>query len=333
VQDVLCLAQDRAALDDKQFLGVTFAAIMAGGRAWTKIPELLAINGSKVHLLEDLAGPLEACGLQPGAAHWILKNCLHIPLQTYTLLRHIKENEVPFPEEYLTLSTVVDFGETMEDFIDLYKVNQHWIKEQGIIFQNIEHFKSTQSVDLEFMEELLNVMCTKSIKNIVTKKKEVLIKVPMTEWMSILKDIRAENEIPDVDSVEEYLQELKVTTGEDAIEPVDLRKRSEKIDGILRHIKMPPNNLQQGVAQAAVNLLCKYPRQIYVLSCGSGKSRITATIALLLLATDKKLRKIHIVYLNEVLKRKDLNDFKDLWTLVPNGSRVEYHAGIDFNPG
>jgi len=58
VQDVLCLAQDRAALDDKQFLGVTFAAIMSGGKAWTKIPKLVAINGSKEHLLEDLASPL-----------------------------------------------------------------------------------------------------------------------------------------------------------------------------------------------------------------------------------------------------------------------------------
>jgi len=58
VQDVLCLAQDRAALDDKQFLGVAFASIMAGERAWTRLPELLAINGSKIHLLDNLVGPL-----------------------------------------------------------------------------------------------------------------------------------------------------------------------------------------------------------------------------------------------------------------------------------
>ena len=31
VQEVLCLALDRADLDDEQFLGVTFSAIMAGG--------------------------------------------------------------------------------------------------------------------------------------------------------------------------------------------------------------------------------------------------------------------------------------------------------------
>jgi len=96
---------------------------------------------------------------------------------------------------------------------------------------------------------------------------------------------------------------------------------------------MPPNNLQQGVAQAAVNLLSKYPRQLYVLPCGSGKSRITSTIALLLLATNKGIKKIHIVYMNDVLKNKDQEDFKDLWAVIPHGDRVLYHSNIDFTPG
>ena len=123
-------------------------------------------------------------------------------------MRHIKENEVPFPEEYLTLSTVVDFGENLEDFMDLYQVNRHWIQEQGTIFQNIAHFKSSQWVDLEFMEELLNALCTKSIKSVMARKKEDLIKVPLEEWLNILRELRAEDEIPDVGAVEEFLHEL-----------------------------------------------------------------------------------------------------------------------------
>ena len=53
----------------------------------------------------------------------------------------------------------------------------------------------------------------------------------------------------------------------------------------------------------AVDLLAKYRRQIYVLPCSSGKSRISNMIALILLAHDTKLRRVHFVYLNEVLMR------------------------------
>ena len=38
MQEVLCLAQDRADLTDEQFLGVAFGAIMTGERAWLKLP-------------------------------------------------------------------------------------------------------------------------------------------------------------------------------------------------------------------------------------------------------------------------------------------------------
>ena len=68
--------------------------------------------------------------------------------------------------------------------------------------------------------------------------------MPLKEWLDRLKDARADDGVLDVGSVEEYLKNLQKATNEDAIEPVDLRKSTEKVDGVLRHIKMPPNNLQ-----------------------------------------------------------------------------------------
>ena len=70
-----------------------------------------------------------------------------------------------------------------------------------------------------------------------------------------------------------------------------------------------------------------------MLPCGSGKSRITATIALLLLATSKAIKRVHIVYVNDVLKKKDEEDFKDLWAVMPHGDRVQYHSDLDFTSG
>jgi len=82
-----------------------------------------------------------------------------------------------------------------------------------------------------------------------------------------------------------------------------------------------------------VGLLDSHPRQIFVLPCGGGKSRVAASIALLLLTLRCSIKKIHLVYLNEVLKRKDAEDFQDLWAMMPNAERVEYHSSIDFTPG
>jgi len=51
------------------------------------------------------------------------------------------------------------------------------------------------------------------------------------------------------------------------------------------------------------------------------------------LATDKKVKKIHLVYMNGVLEKKDKEDFKDLWAVLPHGDKVVYHSNIDFVPG
>ena len=81
------------------------------------------------------------------------------------------------------------------------------------------------------------------------------------------------------------------------------------------------------------NLLAKYHRLIFVLPCGTGKSRISSAITLLLLKLYPSIKKIHMVYANSLLKKKDLRDFDDLLTLVKAGDRVVYHTDIDFNPG
>ena len=66
--------------------------------------------------------------------------------------------------------------------------------------------------------------------------------------------------------------------------------------------------------------------------CGFGKSRVAATIALLILSLRSSIKKVHIIYSNEVLKKKDQDDFKDLWAIIPRGALVEYHSDTDFTP-
>ena len=78
-------------------------------------------------------------------------------------------------------------------------------------------------------------------------------------------------------------------------------------------MRNPPNNLQMAVAQIAYCLAGIYTKQLYVLPCGSGKSRVMAAVTLLLLHLVPSAKKIHLVYANDILKHKDLVDFEDLY--------------------
>ena len=91
MEEVLTAAEDRSELTDKQFLGLAFAAIMAGGKSWCKLPTLLERNTQKANLLKGLQGVLEESGLGSDAAQWLTTNCHLVLEQTFTLIKHMTE--------------------------------------------------------------------------------------------------------------------------------------------------------------------------------------------------------------------------------------------------
>ena len=59
---------------------------------------------------------------------------------------------------------------------------------------------------------------------------------------------------------------------------------------------------------------------------------MASALALLLLSHHSGIKFVHIVYLNQILLRKDREDFADLWSMIPQAHRVLYHGDIDFTP-
>jgi len=47
---------------------------------------------------------------------------------------HLTGQESHLADELLTLSTVVDFGGCLEDFVEMYQVNRHWIVNKSSVF-------------------------------------------------------------------------------------------------------------------------------------------------------------------------------------------------------
>ena len=89
------------------------------------------------------------------------------------------------------------------------------------------------------------------------------------------------------------------------LETTDIRKSSAKISGLLDGMKSPPNTKQFSIALAASRLIATVPRQMWHIPPGQGKSRVVASIALILLESKTNVKTIHILHCNELLKRKD----------------------------
>ena len=139
-------------------------------------------------------------------------------------------------------------GDALEDYLDLYAVNRHWLIEENTLFANINFTRHAEAVDLEYLEELFDKMCSKSIKVSFLKKKDEFIAMPLGEWLDNLKEGREEGGIPNVDSVEEFLKKFADDNNEKGISSVDMRKKYTSINGILKEIRNPPNDLQWAVA-------------------------------------------------------------------------------------
>ena len=100
----------------------------------------------------------------------------------------------------------------------------------------------------------------------------------------------------------------------------------------MKEMSNPPNTLQFAIASCAVQMMQRYQRQFYTYRGGGGKSRIGASIGLLVIATMPCFRKVRFVYSNQLLMEKDMMDFNDAWQMHPNGERVKYHHDLNFTP-
>ena len=142
----------------------------------------------------------------------------------------------------------MNIGDAQEDYLDLYAVNRHWLIEENTLFANINFTRHAEAVGLEYLEELFDKMCNKSIKASFLKKKDEFITMPLGEWLGNLKEGREEGGIPDVDSVEEFLKKFADDNDEKVISAQDIRKKYASINAILKEIRNPPNDLQWAVA-------------------------------------------------------------------------------------
>lgn len=68
---------------------------------------------------------------------------------------------------------------------------------------------------------------------------------------------------------------------------------------------------------------------MWCISSGWGKSRVLASIALILLLSGSTT-KVYMVFDSEYLMKRDQKEFRDLWVSTGLEQSVEYHVGLDF---
>ena len=73
-------------------------------------------------------------------------------------------------------------------------------------------------------------------------------------------------------------------------------EKDDLLKQVFKESPFPPNNLQVAVAQTAAFGLGKYPRQIWQVGAGQGKSRISAAIPVFLRLAKTPVKRIFIVF-------------------------------------
>ncbi len=84
---------------------------------------------------------------------------------------------------------------------------------------------------------------------------------------------------------------------------------------VLRTSKLEPNNLQFALAQYAAIRAISVSHQLWTIPTGQGKSRISHTMALLLLSTGLLRDHVHMVFPTERLMDRDRDEFAQFWKL------------------
>ena len=67
--------------------------------------------------------------------------------------------------------------------------------------------------------------------------------MPLAYWLDNLKEARTEAGVPDIELIEDYLNNFKESHDEQEVNTIDARKKYSVIEGVLNEIKNPPNNL------------------------------------------------------------------------------------------
>ena len=76
-------------------------------------------------------------------------------------------------------------------------------------------------------------------------------------------------------------------------------------------------------------MLSSKRKQIWELAGGIGKSRIIATLGLILLS-NTECHKVHFVIPIEGLMNHDSLKFKDYWEISGKSDKIEYHCDLEF---
>ena len=80
-------------------------------------------------------------------------------------------------------------------------------------------------VELGYLEELINSLCTRSLRNALSYEKENFVSIPLKDWMSKLETKREFTIIEDIAEVEPFIKKLVSGQEGQLNDAVDLRKK------------------------------------------------------------------------------------------------------------
>ena len=191
-------------------------------------------------------------------------------------------------------------------------------------------WKSEQKISFDEFVALIDILTESGNNHLIKANEEELLELPLWQWMERLTTLQNADNICDVESIQFRLNQLQELYGALLRSlATDLHHIDSRFKRTLHKVLNGPNALQFANAQYAALSLRDRSKQMWCISSGQGKSRVLATIALILLLAGSTT-KVHLVFDSIHLMQRDQREFSHWFELNGILSQVEFHVGLDF---
>lgn len=190
----------------------------------------------------------------------------------------------------------------------------------------IARFPDQHMLSLVEFRTLSRFACTHTDHDFWVKNQKFFADVPMALWENRIRRVLNHEHLHDKVSVAQFISEFNLQYKKQV--PSKDQRSTNAALAVLESLSV--NNMQMAVAQIAYYLSSQHPKAAYIVPGGFGKSRIVCVTALLALFS-KSFSKVHIVYPNVLLQRRDQAAFSQVFRVAQLEAKVAFHTTIDFD--
>ena len=160
IDEVLYEAMRLGKISDDQFVGLAFAAMMAGGRHWDTLAHIIHNKPDRPELVKRIQGHLQGCGIPRAIAVWLVQHSAWLEHGLHKMVLHLMDHPTSKPAKCLTFSKAISFGDRCDEVKTLFEAHGGWLLHEGHVMENIDSMPEQEKISLDDLYKLLTELAS-----------------------------------------------------------------------------------------------------------------------------------------------------------------------------